>query len=219
MAEEENKETAEAESKEKDKTDQADENQENNDEQDEAASDKEIDDNDEEGVELAAAAKKKKIIIIAAAILAILIIAISSYLFLNPAENAEEQKTAETEAVESEEEKQLKIDEEKIVRNANSKFFELEEFIVNLVSDEKAPSFLKIVIVLEMDKNINIEEVASNLSIIRDNTNIFLRELRPSDLKGAGGLLKIKNELIYRYNKILEPIAVKDVLFKTILIN
>ncbi|MDF2965530.1 MAG: flagellar basal body protein FliL [Rickettsiaceae bacterium] len=98
-------------------------------------------------------------------------------------------------------------------------FVNLEDFVVDLSSQNNRPSFLKLSITLSLFKETDTAVVNSKLPIIRDNFQLYLRELREADLNGSGGMYKLKEELLIRLNKILYPVQVKDILFREILIR
>ncbi|MCC2646366.1 MAG: flagellar basal body-associated protein [Rickettsiaceae bacterium] len=102
---------------------------------------------------------------------------------------------------------------------AQNYFVNLEDFVVDLSSQSNRPSFLKLSLTLSLFKQEDMTEVNNKLPIIRDNFQLYLRELREADLNGSGGMYKLKEELLIRLNKILYPIQIKDILFREILIR
>ncbi len=103
---------------------------------------------------------------------------------------------------------------------SNQNFFiDLEDFVVDLSSHDNRPSFLKLSLTLNLYKEAEVAAVNSKLPIIRDNFQLYLRELREADLNGSGGMYRLKEELLIRLNKILYPVQVKDILFREILIR
>jgi flagellar FliL protein len=98
-------------------------------------------------------------------------------------------------------------------------FVNLEDFVVDLSSQSNRPSFLKLSLTLSLFKQEDTTVVNDKLPIIRDNFQLYLRELREADLNGSGGMFKLKEELLIRLNKILYPVQVKDILFREILIR
>ena len=52
-----------------------------------------------------------------------------------------------------------------------------------------------------------------------DNFQIYLRELRIEDLRGSGGVYRLREELLARVNAAVAPVKVTDVLFKEMLVQ
>ncbi len=98
-------------------------------------------------------------------------------------------------------------------------FIEIDDIIVSLSSSSSKKNFLKTSLSLQVKNKSDAEVVNAKLPIIKDSFQLFLRELRPSDLSGSAGVLMLKNELLKRINKIVSPIEVTDVLFKEILLS
>jgi flagellar FliL protein len=52
-----------------------------------------------------------------------------------------------------------------------------------------------------------------------DLFQVYLRELRPTDLEGSAGIYRLKEELLRRINLEIQPHRVSDVLFKEIIVQ
>jgi flagellar FliL protein len=100
-----------------------------------------------------------------------------------------------------------------------SVFYELPEMLVNLNSAGKKANFLKILVSLELDSPESVHEVEAVLPRIVDSFQVYLRELRIDDLRGSAGLYRLREELLLRVNAAVEPVKVKDVLFKEMLVQ
>ncbi len=100
-------------------------------------------------------------------------------------------------------------------------FYDLPEMLVNMNTDtnSKKKTFLKIRVALELDSEEAAKAIEAILPRVIDNFQIYLRELRLDDLKGSAGILRLKEELLYRLNTTARPIKVRDVLFKELLIQ
>jgi len=59
----------------------------------------------------------------------------------------------------------------------------------------------------------------ANKPRIVDTFNTYLRELRTSDLSGSAGIYRLREELMARLNKTVEPGIVKDILFSEIIVQ
>jgi flagellar FliL protein len=54
---------------------------------------------------------------------------------------------------------------------------------------------------------------------VLDAFQIYLRELRPEDLEGSAGILRVKEELLRRINLAIQPPLATDILFKEVIIQ
>lgn len=98
-------------------------------------------------------------------------------------------------------------------------YFEMDEFLVNLNVSGKQQSFLKMKVTLELPDAETKAMVEAKMPRIRDMFQIYLRELRTSDLQGSAGLQRLREELLLRLNKILHPLKINDILFKEIIVQ
>jgi flagellar protein FliL len=97
-------------------------------------------------------------------------------------------------------------------------FYDLPEMTVNLSTDGRA-TYLKVRIALEVQDRAMIDQISPYLPRILDAFQIYLRELRPTDLEGSAGLFRLKEELLRRINLSVYPARVEGVLFKEILVQ
>lgn len=98
-------------------------------------------------------------------------------------------------------------------------FFDLPEILINLNSSGKKEAYLKIRISLELDSKEATAALEPLIPRVIDNFQVFLREMRPEDLSGSAGMIRLKEELMHRVNLSLKPVVVKDILFKEILVQ
>lgn len=98
-------------------------------------------------------------------------------------------------------------------------YYELPEFLVNLSTTGTKVSFLKVAVTLELRDQSALPIVEANKPRIVDTFNTYLRELRTSDLSGSAGIYRLREELMARVNKTVEPGAVKDILFSEIIVQ
>ncbi len=98
-------------------------------------------------------------------------------------------------------------------------YLELEEFLVNLNNPDRQVSFLKMKVTLELPNVNTMTSVQERLPRIRDSFQVYLRELRNSDLQGSNGVQRLKEELLLRINKILEPESVNEILIKDMVVQ
>jgi flagellar FliL protein len=97
-------------------------------------------------------------------------------------------------------------------------FFDLPDFLVNLNSGGRKANFLKLTVSLQIEKQEDSLRLQAVMPRIIDNCQIFLRELRVEDLQGAGGIYRLREELLARVNAV-SPVKVDDVLFKEMLVQ
>jgi flagellar FliL protein len=98
-------------------------------------------------------------------------------------------------------------------------FFELEEMLVSIGRAGRKSSFLKLRISLELAKKEDEQRIKAVMPRIVDNFQVFLRGLRIEELQGSHGLYRVKEELLVRVNAAANPVNVKDVLFKEMLVQ
>lgn len=101
-------------------------------------------------------------------------------------------------------------------------FFEVPDILVNVSSDGGKPVFLKLAVSLEVE-GASHEEIAAQLEPIMprvvDQLQTYLRELRLEDLSGSAALFRLKEELLRRVNLAADPIQVKGVLFREMIVQ
>jgi flagellar FliL protein len=98
-------------------------------------------------------------------------------------------------------------------------FFDVPDMLVNLNTNGRQNAFLKVQIALELESAEDIDALTALMPRIVDSFQVYLRELRPEELKGSEGLYRLKEELLLRVNKAAAPIHVRDVLFKSVLVQ
>ncbi len=92
-------------------------------------------------------------------------------------------------------------------------YVELPDFLVNLNTAGTKVSFLRMKVTLELHKSEDMHIVEAARPRIVDSCLTYLRELRKSDLQGSAGVHRLREELLLRINKAIEPTQVKDILF------
>lgn len=99
-------------------------------------------------------------------------------------------------------------------------FLDLPEVLVNLASGvNDRQQYLKVRIVLELPEQSMAEQIKPLMPRVMDAFQVYLRELRPSDLEGSAGLYRLKEELTRRVNVAIAPSRITAVLFKEIVIQ
>lgn len=100
-------------------------------------------------------------------------------------------------------------------------FIDLPEMTVNLAHTPGADrqAFLRLKVSLELADQKTQTEVQPVLPRILDNFQVFLRELKVTDLEGSAGFYRLKEELLRRTNAAVHPARVEAVLFKDVLVQ
>ncbi len=100
-------------------------------------------------------------------------------------------------------------------------FLDVRDLIVNLAAEPGKPksSLLRLRVALEL-KDAKVEgEVKPLLPRVEDAFQVYMRELRPTDLAGSAGLYRLREELLRRVNIALYPAKAEAVLFKDVVIQ
>ena len=145
----------------------------------------------------------KKLLIFAGAGLVVLLLAGAGlYFFVFAGRNAEEAARVAAAAV------------------PETFIFNLPPMTVNLNDDgAEGDSFMKLTIALEVaDENV-MREIQPRMAKVVDAFQVYLRELRKSDLEGSAGIYRLKEELRRRVNLAIFPAHVEGILFKEILVQ
>jgi flagellar FliL protein len=98
--------------------------------------------------------------------------------------------------------------------------FNLPAMTVNLNDDgAEGDQFLKLTIALEVADEAVMREIQPRMAKVVDAFQVYLRELRKSDLEGSAGVYRLKEELRRRVNLAIFPAHVEGILFKEILVQ
>ena len=98
-------------------------------------------------------------------------------------------------------------------------YFDMDEMTVNLSTEGRRNSYLKLKLALELGKQEDSEMLPNVLPRVIDQFQIYLRGVRVEDLQGSDGLQRLREELLLRAQKAAAPATVKDVLFKVVQIQ
>ena len=101
-----------------------------------------------------------------------------------------------------------------------SVYFNMPDLLVNLNPGAgRRTSFLKLTLAVELRSIDDAGVFEANLPRIVDNFQVYLRELRPEDLRGSSGFLKLREELLTRVQLAAAPARVNDILFREMLVQ
>ncbi|MGE0751045.1 MAG: flagellar basal body-associated FliL family protein [Variibacter sp.] len=98
-------------------------------------------------------------------------------------------------------------------------FFDLPDVLVNLAGSGERAQFLKAKITLELADPTTVAQVQPVVPRVMDAFQLFLRQLRPSDLEGSAGAYRLKEELTRRVNAVIAPGRINAVLFKEMVVQ
>jgi flagellar FliL protein len=100
-------------------------------------------------------------------------------------------------------------------------FLDMKDMMIGISNggQQDRQPIMKIKVALEIADPKTAEEVKPLLPRVEDAFQVFMRELRPSDLEGSAGMYRLKEELLRRVNVTVHPAKVDAVLFKELLIQ
>ncbi len=149
----------------------------------------------------------KLFIIIGAAAIVVLLGGAGLYMFLSASSGPTEEQLAEAEKAAA------------AVKAGQTFIFNLPPMIVNLNNGEDAGAFMKLSVALEVANEEMMVEIQPRMAKVVDAFQVYLRELRRSDLEGSAGVYRLKEELLRRVNLAIYPSHVESILFKEILVQ
>lgn len=97
--------------------------------------------------------------------------------------------------------------------------FNLEPMMVNLQSADGAQNYMKLTVALEVADEHMMKEIQPRLAKVIDAFQVYMRELRKSDLEGSAGVYRLKEELLRRVNLAVYPARIESILFKEMLVQ
>ena len=143
---------------------------------------------------------KGKLIIIAAAAVIVLLAGAGLYLFLSAGKSAEVAADAALAA-------------------PQTFIFNLPTMTVNLNNETDGEAFMKLTVALEVANEEMMTKIQPSMTKVIDAFQVYLRELRKSDLEGSAGIYRLKEELLRRVNVAIYPEHIESILFKEILVQ
>ena len=102
---------------------------------------------------------------------------------------------------------------------ADTFIFNLEPMMVNLQSADGAQNYMKLTVALEVADEHMMTEIQPRLAKVIDAFQVYMRELRKSDLEGSAGVYRLKEELLRRVNLAVYPARIESILFKEMLVQ
>jgi len=108
--------------------------------------------------------------------------------------------------------------EKKGAEEKEGEMFELEPFVVNL-SDPKAKRFLKVKVTLELESPEAKAKAEKQIPKMRDMVIMMLTSLSFEEVMTPEGKIRIRDELLERFNLILRPQRVRGIFFTEFVIQ
>ena len=97
---------------------------------------------------------------------------------------------------------------------ANVFFYDLPEMLVNLSTSGSDNTYLKISVSLQIEDPTVAPQLDRLVPSIVEDFQLYLRDVPLDDLNGSAGLYRLKEELLVRVIAAVQPLRIKDVLFK-----
>ncbi|MDZ7642539.1 MAG: flagellar basal body-associated FliL family protein [Desulfurivibrio sp.] len=107
-------------------------------------------------------------------------------------------------------EKKVESEEEKA--NAIGQLLALEPFVVNL-ADPTGKRYLKIQLEIELENEKALKKAERATPRLRDNVIMLLSSLSFEEVMTPEGKIRIRDELLERFNVVLRPLRVRNVYF------
>lgn len=100
-------------------------------------------------------------------------------------------------------------------------FLDLPDMLVNLATTpgSERQNVLKLKVSLELADQKMIAQVQPLIPRLQDAFQVYLRELKASDLEGSAGFYRLKEELLRRTNASVHPARIEALLFKDVLVQ
>jgi flagellar FliL protein len=99
-------------------------------------------------------------------------------------------------------------------------FVEMRDMTINIAGGGgDRQNFIKLKVALEVADDKITADITPMLPRVEDLFQVYLRELRMSDLEGSAGTYRLKDELLRRVNMAVHPARVEAVLFKEFLVQ
>ncbi len=100
-------------------------------------------------------------------------------------------------------------------------FVDVREMMINLASEpnQERPRLLKFKVALEVKDPKVAAEIQPLLPRVEDSFQVYMRELRASELDGSAGVYRLREELLRRVNVAVHPARVDAILFKDLIVQ
>jgi flagellar protein FliL len=100
-------------------------------------------------------------------------------------------------------------------------FIDVREMVINLAPEpnEERARYLKFRVALEVSDTAAVGAIEPLMPRVEDTFQVFVRELRASELEGSAGVYRLREELLRRVNIAVHPARIDAVLFKEVVVQ
>lgn len=98
-------------------------------------------------------------------------------------------------------------------------FMDMPEIITNLNAPGRRPVFVRLRAKLELARTEDAAAFQGAMPRLLDLFQVYLREMRPEEMRGSIGTQRLREELILRANLAAPPARITDILFTEILVQ
>ncbi len=98
-------------------------------------------------------------------------------------------------------------------------FMDMPEIITNLNATGRRPVFVRLRAKLELARAEDAAAFQAAMPRLLDLFQVYLREMRPEEMRGSIGTQRLREELILRANLAAPPARITDILFTEILVQ
>jgi len=168
---------------------------------------------EEDGGEAKPKAGKKKLLIIAGAGAAVLLLGGGGAAYMLMSGGSEAQESADHGGAHKSHAKAAAKHGGGEGEEGKDAFVDVPPMIVNLRSPDGTARFLKVHIAI-VPGEMTGDEIKTQLPVLLDAYQPFLRELRPEDLAGSAAVFRVKEELLVRATNALGEDSIKDILIQ-----
>ncbi len=102
---------------------------------------------------------------------------------------------------------------------AEPTYWSAPDLVVTLNTNDRKPRYLKLRTTLELTSPADIAKVQSFTPRLIDLCQIYLRELRPDELRGSAAIVRLREELLRRVNLAVSPVVVRNLYFTDMFIE
>lgn len=98
-------------------------------------------------------------------------------------------------------------------------YWSAPDLVVTLNTNDRKPRYLKLRTTLELASPVDVAKVQEFTPRLVDLCQIYLRELRPDELRGSASIVRLREELLRRVNLAVAPVVVRNLYFTDIFIE
>ncbi len=98
-------------------------------------------------------------------------------------------------------------------------FVDMPDIVANLNAPGRRSSYIKLRSKLEISRAEDAAALTQAMPRLIDLFTVYLREIRPEELRGSAGTHRLREELMVRANLAAAPARVTDVLFLELLVQ